>query len=73
MINPKSNFITQTSEERFSKANKYKMINKLFYIKITNKITNLKIIIISNVVITKIMFGEINKSNLIKEYYFYYS
>jgi len=49
------------------------MINKLFYIKITNKITNLKIIIISNVVITKIMFGEINKSNLIKEYYFYYS
>ena len=72
MINPKSNFITQTSEEKFSKANKYKMINKLFYIKITNKITKLKIIIISNVLLTIILFGEINKFNLIQEYYFYY-
>ena len=47
MINPRLNFITQTSEEKFSKIDKYKKINKLFYIKINNKITKLNIIIIS--------------------------
>ena len=47
MINPRLNFITQTSEEKFSKIDKYEMINKLFYIKINNKITKFKIINIS--------------------------